>query len=101
MVESCDIQPVILSPLPNPLVNRTGFSNVIGSVDGVFLIGSILNIAPKHYGKEPLGSDAMHDPGRDATALEGIPKIVAAGLPLLGICRGMQEINVAYGSSLH
>jgi putative glutamine amidotransferase len=43
----------------------------------------------------------LHDPHRDATTLPLIRAAVAAGLPILAICRGFQEMNVAFGGTLH
>jgi putative glutamine amidotransferase len=42
----------------------------------------------------------LHDPERDATSLPLIPAAVAAGVPVLGLCRGLQEMNVAFGGTL-
>jgi putative glutamine amidotransferase len=42
----------------------------------------------------------MHDPHRDATTLPLIPRVIAAGMPLFAVCRGFQELNVAYGGTL-
>ncbi len=42
----------------------------------------------------------MHDPHRDATTLLMIPRVIAAGMPLFAVCRGFQELNVAYGGTL-
>ena len=43
----------------------------------------------------------MHDLERDATTLRLIPEALARGMPLLAICRGIQELNVALGGTLH
>ncbi|HEX9207550.1 MAG TPA: gamma-glutamyl-gamma-aminobutyrate hydrolase family protein, partial [Steroidobacteraceae bacterium] len=48
----------------------------------------------------PSDPDTWHDPHRDATTLPLIPRVVAAGMPLFAICRGFQEMNVAYGGTL-
>ncbi|MGD9842266.1 MAG: gamma-glutamyl-gamma-aminobutyrate hydrolase family protein [Steroidobacteraceae bacterium] len=72
---------------------------LVAQLDGVLLPGSPSNIEPHHYG-DASQPGTLHDPQRDATTLPLIPKIVAAGMPLLAICRGFQEMNVAYGGSL-
>jgi len=69
--------------------------------DGVLLTGSPSNVEPHHYAGPPSAPGTWHDPERDATTLPLIPRTVAAGLPLLAICRGFQELNVAYGGTLH
>ena len=74
---------------------------LIGRVDGVLLTGSPSNVQPACYGGPPPPDTMMLDPRRDASTLSQIPQLVAAGVPLLGICRGLQEMNVAYGGTLH
>lgn len=74
---------------------------LIDSVDGVLLTGSPSNVAPACYGGPPLPEGTLTDEHRDATTLAPIPRLVAAGVPLFGVCRGLQEMNVAYGGSLH
>src|SRR3974390_3253843 len=69
--------------------------------DGVLLTGSPSNVEPHHYDGPPSAPGTWHDPQRDATTLPLIPQTIAAGLPLLAICRGFQELNVAYGGTLH
>ena len=69
--------------------------------DGVLLTGSPSNVEPHRYDGPPSAPGTWHDPERDATTLPLIPRAVAAGLPLLAICRGFQELNVAYGGTLH
>ena len=68
--------------------------------DGVLLTGSASNVEPHHYSGPPSDPGTLHDPHRDATTLPLIPRVVQAGLPLLAICRGFQEMNVAYGGTL-
>ena len=72
---------------------------IMSQLDGLLLPGSPSHIEPHHYG-QPSQVGALHDPHRDATTLPLIPRIVEAGIPLLAICRGFQEMNVAYGGSL-
>lgn len=69
--------------------------------DGLFLTGSPSNVEPHHYDGPASEPGTWHDPQRDATTLPLIRQIVEAGLPLLAVCRGFQEMNVAYGGSLH
>ncbi|VVP15303.1 Gamma-glutamyl-gamma-aminobutyrate hydrolase PuuD [Pseudomonas fluorescens] len=77
------------------------FASLIAHVDGIVLTGSPSNIAPHHYGKESNPEGSMLDPARDATVLPLVKKLVAAGVPVLGICRGFQEMNVAWGGTLN
>ncbi len=69
--------------------------------DGVLLTGSPSNVEPHRYDGPQSAPGTWHDPERDETTLSLIPEIVAAGIPLLAICRGFQELNVAYGGTLH
>ncbi len=77
-------------------------AELIERLDGLMLPGSPANIEPGHYGQSNLPDDETpRDPQRDATTLPLIRDAVAAGLPLLAVCRGFQELNVALGGSLH
>ena len=69
-------------------------------LDGLLLSGSPSNVAPALYGAAEDLTPGEHDPARDATTLPLIRAAVARGLPVLGICRGLQEINVLFGGSL-
>lgn len=69
--------------------------------DGVLLTGSPSNVHPTHF-DEPVHDESLPlDPQRDAWTLPLIRRALEIGLPLLGICRGTQEMNVALGGSLH
>ena len=72
----------------------------LSMVDGLLLTGSPSNIEPHHYQGEP-AAEPIHDPARDATTLPLIKMAIEADVPLFGICRGFQEINVALGGDLH
>lgn len=73
---------------------------LLGSVDGLLLTGSPSNVEPSRYGG-PLDPEMLLDTARDATTLPAIPRLADAGLPLFGVCRGLQEMNVAFGGTLH
>lgn len=73
---------------------------VLDRVDGVLISGSRTNVHPSLYGVEETEAHGPFDPARDATSLELIRRAVARGIPLLAICRGIQELNVALGGSL-
>lgn len=75
-------------------------ASLIANVDGVVLTGSPSNVSPCHYGEVPSPNDELLDPARDAIVLPLVKSLVAAGIPLLGICRGFQEMNVAWGGTL-
>jgi len=70
-------------------------------VDGVLLTGGRANVHPSRFGTEPHPKHEPYDLRRDALALALVEVCVARGVPLLGICRGFQEMNVAFGGSLH
>jgi len=72
---------------------------VIDRLDGVLLTGSPSNLQPSFYGEAEVG-DPPFDPGRDAMMAALVQAVLARGKPLFGICRGLQEINVALGGTL-
>ncbi len=89
--------PVILPAMTEPLSPE----ETLQQVDGILLTGSYSNIEPHRYGGAASEEGTLHDPQRDASALPLARGAVAMGVPLLGICRGFQEMNVAFGGSLH
>jgi len=74
---------------------------MLDRLDGLLLTGSPSNVHPSHYGAEPSHPEILHDPERDATTLPLIREAVRRDLPVLAICRGIQELNVALGGTLH
>ena len=80
---------------------RLELEAVLDGLDGVLITGSLSNIEPHHYGGPPARPDSPSDPARDATILPLIRRALARGVPLLAICRGLQELNVALGGTLH
>ncbi|MGL4576068.1 MAG: gamma-glutamyl-gamma-aminobutyrate hydrolase family protein [Burkholderiaceae bacterium] len=76
-------------------------ADVLDRVDGLLFTGSPSNVEPHHYGEALSDPDSLKDIERDATTLPLIPAAIARGIPILAICRGFQEINVAMGGLLH
>lgn len=74
---------------------------LLARLDGVLLTGSPSNVCPSHYGGPAPRPGNLSDPRRDATTLPLIRRAIERGVPLLAICRGIQELNVALGGSLH
>lgn len=93
----CGALPLVIPTLGGRLDRRA----LLEHVDGLLFTGSASNVEPYHYGGDDSAEGTLHDPYRDATTLPLIREAVAAGLPVLCVCRGFQELNVAYGGSLH
>lgn len=74
---------------------------LIDRLDGLMLTGSPSDVEPHIYTDEPRNPGSVYDPQRDATTLPLIRAAIDRGLPLLAICRGIQELNVALGGTLH
>ena len=79
----------------------TALDRYLAVIDGLLLTGSPSNVEPKHYGGGATLPDDISDPARDATTLTLVPKAIAADIPVLGLCRGIQEINVALGGTIN
>jgi putative glutamine amidotransferase len=79
----------------------TDIGALLDVVDGVLLTGARANVHPTRFGAEAHPSHEPYDDARDAVALPLIEACVARGVPIFGICRGLQELNVAFGGSLH
>ncbi|HET9694841.1 MAG TPA: gamma-glutamyl-gamma-aminobutyrate hydrolase family protein [Steroidobacteraceae bacterium] len=87
-------------PLPIPALGERDFDQLLETLDGVLLTGSPSNVEPHRYAGTASDPDTLHDPHRDATTLPLIPHAIAAGVPLFAVCRGFQEMNVAFGGTL-
>lgn len=87
--------PIILPALGN----SQNYKNVLRKFDGVLLTGSLSNVCPEFYNKDKVVKPLDID--RDKTVLPMIDFIFEQKIPLLAICRGFQEVNVALGGSLH
>jgi putative glutamine amidotransferase len=97
LMDAAGAAPVVIPSLAEELQ----FEELIERLDGLLFTGSPSNVEPHHYQGTPSEPGTLHDPARDATTLPLIRKAVAAGVPVFGICRGFQEMNVAFGGTLH
>ncbi|MCS3807121.1 gamma-glutamyl-gamma-aminobutyrate hydrolase family protein [Xanthomonas sp. 4461] len=97
VVDAAGAMPVLLPSLQPSLDAGVWLDRL----DGVLLTGAVSNIEPHHYSDQSSWEGNPHDAARDATSLGLIPQALARGLPLLAICRGLQEVNVALGGRLH
>ncbi|MAB12721.1 MAG: gamma-glutamyl-gamma-aminobutyrate hydrolase [Parvibaculum sp.] len=97
---AADCQPVLL-PLPRaPLDEDVDLDEIFALCDGIFLPGSHSNVHPSHYDGADPREGVLLDPQRDALTLSLIRACVDRAVPLFVVCRGFQELNVAYGGTL-
>ena len=90
------------APLLIPaLAEELRFDELLERLDGLLFTGSPSNVEPHPYQGAPSAPGTLHDPASDATTLPLIRRAVEAGIPVFGICRGFQEMNVAFGGTLH
>ncbi len=97
VVQAADCLPLLIPVLETPL----DVAQILAHVDGIFFPGSPSNVEPAWYAGSPSVPGTLHDPHRDATTLSLIPRAVETGVPVFGVCRGFQEMNVAMGGTLH
>jgi putative glutamine amidotransferase len=97
VAETAGALPLIFAGSPE----ITDIGALLDAVDGILLTGGRANVHPRRFGADADPRYEPYDEPRDALALPLIEVCVARGVPLFGVCRGMQEMNVAYGGSLH
>ena len=97
VIHAADALPWIVPPVADSL----DMDNLLDRVDGIIFTGARSNIQPHRYQGDAAPENTAQDPHRDATTLPLIPKVIGAGIPMLCICRGIQELNVALGGTLH
>jgi putative glutamine amidotransferase len=85
--------PVLSPPIPS--------MDVLANVDGLLFTGSPSNVSPRRYGGAPPRDGVLQDEHRDATTLPLLEAAIQTGVPVLCLCRGFQELNVALGGTLH
>jgi putative glutamine amidotransferase len=97
VAEAADCFPIIVPGMP-----ETGeIAELLELCDGFLLTGGRANVHPSHYGEPETEKHGTFDHGRDRVALPLIAAAIDAGLPVFGVCRGIQEMNVALGGTLH
>lgn len=79
----------------------TDIDSLLDAVDGILLTGARANVHPTHFDTEPHESYEPYDEHRDDLALPLCRACVDRGVPIFGVCRGFQEMNVAFGGTLH
>ena len=79
---------------------RLDFERLLDRLDGLMFTGSPSNVDPTHYGGPEPRPDNLEDKARDATTLPLIRAALSRSMPVMGVCRGIQEINVALGGTL-
>lgn len=97
IVNSSHGLPVILPAMGDEIDG----ADILASVDGLLLTGSYSNVHPTRYGEKLQDDEMKLDTDRDTTILSLIHEAVKQKVPILAICRGFQELNVAYGGTLH
>ncbi|MCC2674443.1 MAG: hypothetical protein K0R58_1390 [Ramlibacter sp.] len=89
-----------LQPVLFPMAEAEDIPCLLPLVDGVLLTGSPSNVEATHFGATALPTDLL-DPRRDKLTMHLVRAALVGGVPLFGVCRGLQEINVALGGTLH
>lgn len=97
VAEVADCLPVIVPGMPE----ASEVAELIELCDGFLLTGGRANVHPSHYGHEETEKHGTFDHGRDGVVLPLIKAALAQGVPVFGVCRGIQEMNVALGGTLH
>ncbi|TRX57827.1 gamma-glutamyl-gamma-aminobutyrate hydrolase family protein [Thalassomonas sp. M1454] len=97
IVKGSNCLPLLIPALGSSLA----LEQLVSSVDGILFTGGYSMVDPNYYQDEGAEPGTKLDLHRDSTSLPLIKKAVDLGVPIMGICRGFQEMNVAFGGSLH
>ena len=89
-----------LQPVLFPMAEAEDIPCLLPMVDGVLLTGSPSNVEATHFGATPMATDLL-DPRRDKLTMRLVREALDKSVPLFGVCRGLQEMNVALGGSLY
>lgn len=97
LADVAQVLPLMFAGMPGV----TDVGSLLDAVDGVLLTGGRANVHPTLFKTEPAPAYEPYDLPRDTVALAVTQACIARGVPLFGICRGLQEMNVAFGGTLH
>jgi putative glutamine amidotransferase len=97
VAQAADAVPLLVPALGD----NVSVDEILDRLDGLVFTGSPSNVEPSHYSGPASAPGTLHDAARDATTLPLIPAAIERGIPVFGICRGFQEMNVAFGGTLH
>jgi putative glutamine amidotransferase len=97
LIKGSEALPLLIPVMPGDV----DIDQLLASLDGIFLTGSYSNVEPHHYDGAASDAGTLHDPHRDAVTLPLARRALETGVPLLAVCRGFQELNVALGGTLH
>lgn len=97
LISSSNCLPLLIPALADEKI----INQLMTQLDGILLTGGYSMVDPLNYQAEEAIEGTKLDKARDATSMSLAVKAVEQGLPILGICRGFQELNVAFGGSLH
>lgn len=81
--------------------NYVSVEELLEFCDGFLFTGGRSNVHPQEYGQRATQAHGEFDRNRDAVTLPLIRSCVERGQPILALCRGFQEVNVAFGGTLH
>ena len=99
-LEAANVIPLIVPALGMGFSGVVDVDSILDRVDGLLISGARSNVSPLLYGGEETDADGPYDRERDATSLPLIRRALDRHMPLLAICRGIQELNVALGGTL-
>jgi putative glutamine amidotransferase len=94
---AADVIPVIIPAV----LDDQAIDQWLARLDGIFLTGAYSMIDPAHYQESKIDKPYDYDAARDDSAFQIVRAVIRSNIPLLGVCRGLQDINVALGGSLH
>ncbi|MEO1490690.1 MAG: gamma-glutamyl-gamma-aminobutyrate hydrolase family protein [Pseudomonadota bacterium] len=92
-----DGMPMLIPGVPDAM----DIADLCATLDGIVLTGARANVHPRYYGEELTEAHGVMDEGRDDVMLPLVRAAIDLGIPIIGLCKGIQEMNVALGGTLH